>query len=53
MTSLDDFKVSAQDAAGATDKAAGAMETDAQKLQGFVDKAAPAHASSASSLGLP
>lgn len=39
MTSLDDFKVSADDAAGATVKAAQDMETLPEKLQGFADKA--------------
>jgi hypothetical protein len=40
MTSLDDFKVSAQDAEGATDKAAQGMETTTDKIRGAFDKLA-------------
>jgi hypothetical protein len=40
MTSLDDFKVTAQDAAGATDKAAQSMETTTDKIRGAFDKLA-------------
>jgi hypothetical protein len=40
MTSLDDFKVSAEDAEGATDKAAQAMETTTDKIRGAFDKLA-------------
>jgi hypothetical protein len=38
MTSLDDFAVSAEDAAGATDLAAESMLTTADKLRGLLDK---------------
>lgn len=39
MTSLDDFGVSAKDAAGAVGKASDDMLTDADKIRGFADKA--------------
>jgi hypothetical protein len=38
MTSLDDFAVSAEDAAGATDLAADAMLTTGDRIKGIVDK---------------
>lgn len=38
MTSLDDFKVSMDDAKGATQKAADDMQTDADKIRGVMDK---------------
>jgi hypothetical protein len=40
MTSLDEFKVSAEDAAGATDKAAESLLTTADKLRGLGEKLA-------------
>ena len=38
QSSLDDFKVSAQDAQGATQKAAEGMQTDSDKIRGALDK---------------